>query len=737
MSSTTAHSQTEVLSGPIERVTYHNPENGFCVLKVQIRGKKEPVVVVGYHASAVAGEEVEAQGHWFNDREHGLQFKAQSLRAVPPSSMEGMEKYLGSGLIRGIGPHYASKLIKAFGLAVFEVIEETPQKLLRVEGIGRVRYQQIIQGWQEQKAVRRIMVFLQSHGIGTMRAVRIYKTYGDQAVDIVQENPYRLAHDIRGIGFKTADQLAQNLGIDPHSLIRARAGVNHVLLSLSEEGHCAFPRAHLLERTSQLLDIPAEIIESAIADEVSEGRLIQDTMSATAMTSEEMMPEVWIYLSYLYRAEVELAKTFKILLNGKHPLPEIDMAKALSWVEEKTGLTLAQSQRKAIALSAAAKVLVITGGPGVGKTTLVNSIIQIFQARKLECLLCAPTGRAAKRLSESTGMTAKTIHRLLAFDPKTAQFTINRDNRLSCDVLIIDESSMVDLSLMNKLIQSVSDHAAVILVGDVDQLPSVGPGNVLSDIINAEVIPMVRLTEIFRQAAQSSIITTAHRINQGLLPQLKAPDTELSDFYWIEAQEPEQIHEKLLKLMKERIPKRFGLKPVRDIQVLTPMSRSGLGARSLNVFLQKAFNPQCANGVDRFGTRFAVGDKVMQIENNYEKEVFNGDIGLIQAIDEIDKTLTVLFDNRPVVYDLDELDELSLSYACTIHKSQGSEYPAVIIVLHTQHYGMLRRNLVYTGVTRGKRLVILLGSKKALWLALKQAEAGKRFSRLQQRLENS
>jgi exodeoxyribonuclease V alpha subunit len=724
LSANTTEKQTEMLSGPVERVTFHSAESGFCVLKVKVHGHDELVTVVGHNASATAGEYIEASGSWFNDREHGLQFKAQSLRSIPPTTLEGMEKYLGSGLIKGIGPHFASKLVQAFKEQVFEVIEHEPERLLALEGIGKVRFSKIVKGWQDQKVVRQIMVFLQSHGVGTMRAVRIYKTYGEKAVEIVQENPYRLAQDIRGIGFKTADQLAQRLGIDAHSLIRARAGANHVLLELSGQGHCAFPQVQLIEEAVKLLEIPDEIIKNAIEQEITEGTLVREVTDQ----------DTWLYLVHLYKAEVNLAKVIRHLVEGQHPLPPIEIDKAIQWVEQQTGLILAPSQREAMTLATQSKVLVITGGPGVGKTTLVNSILKILQAKKLNCLLCAPTGRAAKRLSESTGITAKTIHRLLEFDPNTAQFKHNWENRLTCDVLVVDESSMVDLVLMNKLLQSVPDTAAVLLVGDVDQLPSVGPGNVLADIIDSQAVPVVRLTEVFRQAAQSQIVTNAHRMNRGQFPELKLSDTELSDFYFIEANEPEAIHGLLLKLVRERIPKRFGLKAIEDIQILTPMNRSGLGARSLNVELQKALNPQWAMGVERFGTRFSPGDKVMQTENNYEKEVFNGDIGIIRKVDALEQEVTVDFDARLVKYDFDELDELSLAYACTIHKSQGSEYQAVILVLHTQHFQMLRRNLVYTGITRGKRLVVILGSKKALWIALKQSEAGKRFSRLRERL---
>jgi exodeoxyribonuclease V alpha subunit len=714
----------EMLAGPVERVTFHNADNGFCVLQVKVQGREELVPVIGHCASVNPGEYIEAHGHWWNDREHGLQFKAKILRTIHPTTLEGIEKYLGSGLIKGIGPHFAAKLVKTFAEQVFDVIEQEPNRLLSVEGIGKGRLSKIVKGWKEQRVVREIMVFLQSHGVGTMRAVRIYKTYGEQAIEIVRENPYRLARDIRGIGFKTADQLAQRLGIDAHSPLRAQAGVNHVLLELSGEGHCAFPVESLVAEAVKLLVIPDTIIRDAIAQEIRNDELIQ----------EEADGERWLYLKALYQSEVGLAKTLRQLSAGSHPLPEIDMEKAIAWVEQRTSLILAPSQREAITLAMKSKTLVITGGPGVGKTTLVKSILSILMAKKLECLLCAPTGRAAKRLFESTGLEAKTIHRLLTFQPENAQFKYNRDNRLKCDVLIVDECSMVDLPLMYKLLQSVPDNAAVILVGDVDQLPSVGPGQVLLDCIQAGTLPVVRLTEIFRQAAQSQIVTNAHRINQGHMIEATPSEAELSDFYLIEANDPEAIVERLLRLVRERIPRRFGFRSVEDIQVLTPMNRSGLGARALNVELQKALNPNWGMGIERYGSRFAPGDKVMQTENDYDKDVFNGDIGIIQNVDTVEQEVTVDFDGKPVTYGFDELDELSLAYACTIHKSQGSEYPVVIVVLHSQHYPMLRKNLIYTGITRGKRLVILLGSRKALWIALKHAGENQRFSRLRRRL---
>jgi exodeoxyribonuclease V alpha subunit len=709
----------EVLAGLVERVTFHNAENGFCVLRAKARGHRDLVTVVGHAATISAGEWITASGEWMNDRTHGQQFKARFLRTSAPTSIDGIEKYLGSGMIRGIGPVYAKKLVRAFGEKVFDTIEAQPDRLREVTGIGPVRAGRITGAWAEQKVVREIMVFLHEHGVGTARAVRIYKTYGADAVQVMAENPYRLTRDIRGIGFKTADAIAMRLGIEKTAMIRVRAGISFALTEAMDEGHCGLPNEELMPLAEELLEVPEELIRAALDLELAEATVIADHVGETPC----------VFLAGLYRAERGVAERLLRLVNDELPWPWIDPDKALPWVEQRSGLQLAESQRTAIRLALSSKVLVITGGPGVGKTTIVKSILRILSAKGMRLLLCAPTGRAAKRMTEATGFEAKTIHRLLEVDPKGGGFKRDGDHQLDCDLLVVDEASMVDVMLMQALMRAVPDNAALLIVGDIDQLPSVGPGQVLADIIASGSVSVVRLTEVFRQAATSRIIVSAHRINQGSMPDLSPPDGD-SDFYFVQADDPETAVPRIVELVKTRIPKRFGLDPIRDIQVLCPMNRGGVGARSLNIELQAALNPAGESKVERFGWTFAPGDKVMQIENDYDKEVYNGDIGYIDDVDPEAGELVASFDGRSVTYGFGELDALVPAYAATIHKSQGSEYPAVVIPIMTQHYAMLQRNLLYTGITRGKRLVVLVGQKKAVAIAVRNVSGRRRWSKL-------
>ena len=716
-----ASKDREPLSGLVERVTFHSPDTGFCVLRVKVRGNRELVTVIGSAASIQPGEFIQASGRWDNHHDHGIQFKTTFLKVMLPNSIDGIEKYLGSGMIKGIGPHFAKKLVKAFGEDVFDVIEKAPERLRKLNGLGPKRVERITSGWADQKAVREIMVFLQSHGVGTSRAVRIYKTYGADAIPLISENPYRLARDINGIGFNTADQVASKLGIEKTAMIRARAGISYTLTQAVSEGHCGLPEDDLLPRAEKLLEIPSDILRDALQQELREQFVVADAIGE----------ERCIFLGHLWSAEKVIAERLKALARGRPSWPKIDAQKAIAWVEKKLDVTLAQSQREAVRTAVSSKVMVITGGPGVGKTTLTNSILRILVAKDVEVSLAAPTGRAAKRLSESTGMEAKTIHRLLEVDPKHGGFKRSTDNPLECDLLVVDETSMVDVPLMASLVKALPDKAALMVIGDVDQLPSVGPGQVLADIINSGAVPVARLTEIFRQAAESQIVSNAHKVNSGIIPNLSATKDEDTDFYFVEAHDPEDGVSKIVEIVSKRIPNRFGFDPIADIQVLCPMNRGGLGARSLNVELQKALNP--ANDdifVERFGFTYRVGDKVMQTDNNYDKDVFNGDLGYIRHMDQEAQELVIEFDGRPVQYQFGELDEVALAYAITIHKSQGSEYPAIVIPMMMQHYMMLRRNLLYTGITRARKLVVLVGQRKAIGMAVKGKVEIRRWSKL-------
>jgi len=722
------HSQLEHVSGLVERVTSHSDESGFCVLRVKVRGHRDHTTVVGTLPQVQAGEWLEAEGRWAIDRDYGQQFKAEILRTAAPNTLEGMEKYLGSGLIKGIGPVFAERLVKHFRQEVLNVIEAEPQRLLEVQGIGPIRHTKITTAWAEQRMVREIMVFLHSHGVSTSRAFRIYKAYGDKAIETVLGNPYCLAHDIWGIGFKSADKIAESLGIAKESDLRARAGIEYVLQTLTDDGHCGYPRVELVKMAIKMLEIPEAICEHAVTHLLEEQRVVHRGGENEADL---------IYLAALDRAEENLAFHLANLCKAFHPCPDIKVGKAIQWVERKVGLQLAEEQRDAIRIAVQNKVMVITGGPGVGKTTIVNAIVKIMQAKQLSVILAAPTGRAAKRMMETTGLEAKTIHRLLEFDPATGTFKHNAEKPLEGDVFIIDETSMMDLLLAHQLIRAIPKHAALILVGDVDQLHSVGPGCVLRDIIESGLIPVCRLTQVFRQAAQSAIITNAHKVNKGqipVFPQGKVQSPDQTDFYFVHAEEPEKAVSLVIDLTCKAIPGRFGFDRFYDIQVLTPMQRGLLGCRNLNAALQDNLNPE-GPPIQRYGWTFRIGDKVMQTINDYDKDVFNGDMGRIESLDTVDQKVTVQFDGRRVTYEFNELDELILSYAVTVHKSQGTEYPAVVIPIHTQHYALLQRNLLYTAITRGRKLVVLVGTQKAVAIAVKRMDSRRRVTLLKERLQ--
>ncbi len=734
----------EPLSGVIERVTFHNPDTGYSVLRVHARGHRDLVTVVGVCTQVVAGEYVEASGDWQTDRHHGPQFKATDLRTTPPHTESGIVKYLSSGLVKGIGAKYARRIVDAFGEKTLEVIDQSPTYLAQVKGLGPKRIERIRRSWHDQKHVREVMVFLQSHGLGTARAVRIYKTYGETAVDQVRANPYRLSTDIWGVGFRTADELAQKLGIPRDSPLRAKAAVRHILKEAASDGHVGLPEPLAVEQTVELTQIDEAIIRAAVEALHVEQEVVRDhpfTASGThkrpELTGDPAFDEfdTLLYLKPLFLAELGVARAVRALLKGSHPLPPTDTAKAVAWAEGRMGLAFAPAQRDAVVAALTEKLLILTGGPGTGKTTIVRAILDLYEAKKQRVGVCAPTGRAAKRLTESTGREARTIHRLLEYDAAMGGFRRNKEKPLDVDLLVVDEVSMADVALANQLLRAVPPWAAVVLVGDGDQLPSVGPGAVLADLIGAGTIPVIRLTQVHRQAGESWIIRAAHAINRGDDPE-SAPAGGDGDFYFLEVDDPDVVVQRIVEMVKTRIPARFGLDPVADVQVLSPMNKGTVGVQNLNKELQQALNPLVPGGpeVSRFGSTFRPGDKVIQTQNNYQREVYNGDIGRVAAVDPVEQVLSVLFDDRAVDYDFGDLDELQLAYCCSIHKSQGSEYPAVVIPVHTQHWIMLRRNLIYTGVTRGKKLVALVGSRKALAVAVRKADTARRFSLLRWRV---
>ncbi len=719
------------LSGIVERVTFHTEDSGYTVMKVTVPKRSEPVTVVGSLPEVTEGEEIEATGAWVDDRQYGRQFKADRIQARVPDSLEGIERYLGSGLIEGIGKKYAKRVVAKFGKEVFEIIDHASRRLEEVEGIGPKRRRLIKASWDKQRAVREIMVFLHENGISTARALRIYKTYGDQSVEVLRKDPYKLAQDIHGVGFKTADEIAGQLGLRGDAPPRILAGLLHVLGEAATQGHTALPKEMLVEEAEKLLTVGTGQVEVILDQALSEDRFVEEA-SAGLRNGVSL-----IYTPDLFRAEVETARILKDFASREVSYPEIQVERALTWCEKRIGHGLAPGQKDAIRTALENRLTVITGGPGVGKTTVLRSLLEIVGAKKVRPVLAAPTGRAAKRLAESTGLEAATLHRLLEFQPGSG-WGRNRERRLEGDLFVIDEVSMVDIVLMRRFLEALPDTAHVVLVGDADQLPSVGPGTVLKDVIASGVAAVARLTQIYRQAEASHIVTTAHRINEGEMPSLETPGSvEESDFFFISRTDPESIAGTIVELVRDRLPRRFGFDPVKDIQVLTPMNRNRLGTVALNADLQAAVNPpgEFKFEVERFGRKYRQGDKVIQTLNDYDKGVFNGDIGVIAEIAMDPVRVGVRFeDGRVADYEPAELDELQPAYAITIHKSQGSEFPAVIVPVSTQHFVMLRRNLIYTGITRGKKLVVLVGDPKALAMAVKTDDSRERYSGLLARL---
>ncbi len=708
----------ETLTGVVDHIVFHSEETGYTVCVLKGAGGQDRIVV-GNCAAIWAGETLTAEGQWTRHKVHGLQFTARRMVAVEPHSAAGIQKFLASGLIQGIGPVLAERLVEKFGVDTLKIIERESARLEAVEGIGHKRREQIKTAWNEQKLVRDIMIFLHGHGVGTAQATRIHRAYGAEAIARVRENPYRLATDIWGIGFRTADKIAQTLNIPKDSLIRARAGLAYVLQTMTDEGHCFGPRDLLLATAAELLAIPMATLVQALEAELNNQTLIQEDEA--------------VYLAALYHAEAGVAAHLRRLQALPAPPLIANPAKAIAWAGARMQLQFAARQAEALQMALTRKVSIITGGPGVGKTTIIRAVVDIFSAKQRRICMAAPTGRAAKRMEEATRRPALTLHRLLKYSPGTGQFEHNQSHPLEGDVFILDEVSMIDVALMNSFLRAVPSPAILILVGDADQLPSVGPGNVLRDCLASGAIPALKLDTIFRQQDRSWIVHNAHRVNRGEFLELP-PDGKLSDFYFVEENDPERVSAMAVELITRRIPERFGLNPATDIQLLTPMRRFQLGSENMNAVLQEALNPR-GPSLARFGHVYRSGDRVMQLRNNYDKDVYNGDIGWIRELDPETQALQVEYDGRRVAYGQAELDELSLAYASSIHKAQGNEHPAVVILMTTQHFKLLQRNLLYTALTRGRRLVCLVGSRKAVALAIRNNHVIQRRTRLKQRLK--
>ncbi|CRX39451.1 ATP-dependent RecD-like DNA helicase [Estrella lausannensis] len=713
----------EELVGTIERITYQSPETGYTVLQLLVKKATKPLTVVGTMLSVQCGETIRVKGFYKSHLVHGRQFEAKEHAVEMPQDITGITKYLGSGLIKGIGPVFATRIVDAFGEETLSIIDNTPERLLEVQGVGEKRLKAINACWSEQKSIRELMIFLQTYSISPSFAFRIFRTFGAESIQKVKENPYLLAREIVGIGFKSADSIATKIGISKQSPLRIESGIHHVLFEAAEGGHSCLPVSHFLPVAEAMLEVDRSIIDQTMQALAKEKKLMIQDLPV------EGNPEPYVWTPSYFLSEAGISKELRRLLSALSNLRSVDKEKALEWVQKKLSIELAAKQKEAVSAVLSDKVHIITGGPGTGKSTITKAILAILSHLTEKIVLAAPTGRAAKRLSEITGRGAKTIHSLLEFDFSQGGFKRNRKNPLDAELIIVDESSMIDTLLMYQLLKAIPDEARLVLVGDINQLPSVGAGNVLKDLIASRAISVTHLNEIFRQAQGSRIVTNAHKINEGIYPDIQ--NRSGSDFYFIEAKEPEDVLKEIITLVVDRLPQKFGFKAREEIQVLSPMKKGVVGTYSLNEVLQGELN-KSDKSLIRQGATFKEGDKVMQMRNNYKKEVYNGDIGYIQSIDAIEKEVIVAFDDKPITYDFMELDELMLAYAVSVHKYQGSECPCIVMPIHTTHFKLLTRNLLYTGVTRGKKLVVLVGSKKALAIAVHNDEVKMRHTGLKQ-----